>query len=157
MIKIIAAVGKNLELGNNNQLLWNLPTDMKFFKETTMGHPVIMGRKTYESIGRPLPGRRNIVLSNSLNDEKVEVVDSIEKALALVQGEDVFVIGGAQIYQSFLEYADFLYLTMVDDNPKADVYFPKFDEDKYTKEVLEEHFENNLNFKFVLYRRKNER
>lgn len=154
MINIIAAVGKNLELGFDNHLLWNLPSDLKYFKDTTMGYPVIMGKNTYNSIGRPLPGRRNIVLSSSLIDEKVEVVHSVKEVLELTKGLDVFVIGGAKVYENFLPYADNLYLTLVDDTPKADVYFPNFNEDEYEKEVIKEITENNLHFQFVIYRRK---
>ncbi|MBQ6841260.1 MAG: dihydrofolate reductase [Bacilli bacterium] len=154
MINIIAAVGKNLELGIDNHLLWNLPSDMKYFKETTMGHLVIMGKKTYESIGRPLPGRRNIVISSSLEDAKVDVAKSVEEAIALVGDADAFVIGGASIYKQFLALADNLYLTLVDDAPKADVYFPSFNEDNYEKEVIKQITENGINMKMVLYRRK---
>ena len=154
MINIVAAVGKNLELGKDNKLLWNLPTDLKYFKNTTMGHPVIMGKNTYESIGKPLPGRKNIVLSTTLKDENVIVLNTIEEVLKNIEKEDAFIIGGAKVYESFLPYTDNLYLTLVDDSPNADVYFPKFNEEDYEKEILSENEENGLNFKFVIYRRK---
>ena len=151
---LIAAVGKNLELGKDNKLLWNLPTDLKYFKNTTMGHPVIMGKNTYESIGKPLPGRKNIVLSTTLKDENIIVLNTIEDVLKNIEKEDAFIIGGAKVYESFLPYTDNLYLTLVDDSPNADVYFPKFNEEDYEKEILSENEENGLNFKFVIYRRK---
>lgn len=153
MITIIAAIGKNNELGIGNKLLWNLPSDMKFFKDKTMGHPVVMGKRTYESIGRPLPGRRNIVISSSLKDEKVEVVKSVEEALKLIENDDVYIIGGASIYEQFLPYTDQMYLTLVDDSPAADVFFPKFDYKDYEITKLEEKEENGLKLKFTFLRR----
>ncbi|MBE6147951.1 MAG: dihydrofolate reductase [Firmicutes bacterium] len=154
MINIIAAVGRNLELGKDNKLLWNLPEDMKYFKETTMGHTVVMGKKTYKSIGKVLPGRRNIVLSSSLEDPKVEVVNSIDDILNFANDEDLFIIGGASVYKQFLPFAQNLYLTLVDDAPSADVYFPDFNEDLYEKEIIKEIEENNIKLTFVIYRRK---
>jgi len=155
MINIIAAVGRNYELGRDNHLLWNLPGDMHYFKKTTMGHPVVMGKNTYLSIGKPLPGRRSIVLSSTLCDERVEVVKTASEAIKLTKGLNAFIIGGAKVYESFLPYADNLYLTLVDDSPKADVYFPKFNMEDYEEEIISEKQENNLNYKFVIYRRKN--
>lgn len=157
MINIIAAIGQNRELGKENKLLWSLPTDMKYFRETTIGKTIVMGKNTYLSIGRPLPGRKNIVLSTSLKDDRVEICSDVNRILTLAKTENIFIIGGAKVYQDFLPYADNLYLTLVDDAPKADVYFPYFNEEEYEQIVLSEHFENNLNFKFVLYRRKNEK
>lgn len=155
MINIIAAIGKNLELGKDNKLLWNIPSDMKYFKETTMGYPVVMGKKTYESIGRPLPGRRNIVLSSSLEDDKVEVVHSIEEVLEISKDETIFIIGGASVYEGVLPYAQNLYLTLVDDSPNADVYFPRYNDDDYDIEIIKETKENDLKLKFIICRRKN--
>lgn len=130
MISIIAAIGKNNELGKKNTLLWDLPVDMKHFRETTRGHTVIMGQKTFESIGRPLPNRRNIVVTreDSFQAEGVEISKSLEDTLASFANskEEVFVIGGGQIYKQSIDKADRLYVTHVDMEDKdADTYFPE--------------------------------
>lgn len=131
LISLIAAVGSNRELGLNNKLLWNIPEDMQYFKEKTMGHAVIMGQKTYESIGKPLSGRTNIVLSRDegFSPEGCAVANSIDKALNTAKDhekEEIFFIGGASVYKQSIDIADKLYLTLVDDTPEADVYFPDF-------------------------------
>ncbi|HEX8993869.1 MAG TPA: dihydrofolate reductase [Candidatus Paceibacterota bacterium] len=138
MIHIIAAIGKNRELGKDNALLWHLPEDLKHFKELTLGHPVIMGRKTYDSIlkalGKPLPGRTNIVVtrqeSRIKNQESgVRYAHNFEDALTQARSidENVFVIGGAQIYEQALSHADALHLTLVDDSRDADSFFPPYE------------------------------
>ncbi len=132
-VSLIAAIGKNRELGKGNSLLWNVPEDMKHFRDTTRGHTVIMGRKTYESIGRPLPNRVNIVVSRSVDYKVPEGVlkaifieEALEIARKLEQSE-IFIIGGAQIYALALPYADKLYLTVVDKEfPDADAFFPDY-------------------------------
>ena len=158
MISIIACVGKNLELGKNNDLLWHLPNDLKYFKKVTLGKTIIMGRKTFESLPHVLPNRRNIVLqrSNKKKIDSVEVFNDISSVLENVKNEDeVFVIGGASIYKQFLEYANKLYLTEVDkDYPGADVYFPKFDKKQYEKKILGYNNDNGIKYKFVLYEKK---
>lgn len=133
VISLIAAIGKNRELGRNNELLFDISEDMRHFRDTTRGHAVIMGRKTYESIGRPLPQRINIVISRSTNLElpvDVKIASSIEEAIEMAKSlgeEEIFVIGGAQIYEIALPYADKLYLTLVDKSVSdADAYFPEF-------------------------------
>ena len=128
---LVAAIGENGEMGVNNALLWHLPGDLPRFKKMTMGHPIIMGRKTFDSIGKALPGRLNIVLSANTDWQKDEVitVNSIEKAIDTAKqnkAEKVFVIGGGQIYKLFLPYATQLELTEVFDAPMADTYFPNF-------------------------------
>lgn len=130
-LAMIAAVGRDLELGLGGNLVWHIPADLKNFKKLTMGHPVIMGRKTWESLPkRPLPGRLNIVLSRSLESTDGAVVThSLEEALKACEGEDVpFVIGGADVYASMLPYATRLYITSVDaDAPEGvDAWFPEF-------------------------------
>ncbi len=130
MISIIAAIGKNNELGKGNTLLFNLPADMKHFRETTSGHGVIMGRKTFESLpGGPLPKRRNIVITRDKNykKESIEICHSLEEAIKLFnKDEEVFVIGGAEIYKQSIEFADKLYITHVDGEDKdADTFFPE--------------------------------
>lgn len=150
MINIIAAVGKNLELGLNNQLIWNLKGDMKYFRETTLGYTVVMGRKTYESIGRPLPNRRNIVITSKKIDG-VETLTDPEKILSLE--EDVFIIGSASIYEYFLPFADNLYLTEINEEHEADTYFPNFDKSNYEKVTIEKNIENGVEYTFVSFKR----
>ena len=116
MISIIAAIGKNNELGKNNTLIWSMPADMKFFRDTTRGHTVIMGRKTFESIGKPLPNRKNIVITRDKNYKKdgIEIVNSLNEAINLtIPNEEVFVIGGGEIYKQAIEIADKLYITHI--------------------------------------------
>lgn len=127
MINLIVAHGSNNEIGYNNQLLWSLPTDLKRFKEITTGHTVVMGRKTFQSIGRPLPNRENIVLSKgNFKAEGVKVIDSIEPILKWATDREIYIIGGETIYKAFLPYADRLFITMVEGYFKADTYFPSY-------------------------------
>ena len=162
MISLIAAIGKNNEIGRKNELLWNLPADMKHFRETTSGHTVVMGQKTFESLGRPLPNRRNIVLTrdNSFNKEGVEIAHSLEEFDSLFRKtlkpeEEVFIIGGGQIYKLFMEKADKLYITHVDGEfLDADTYFPEIDKNKWRETSREEHKadeKNPLNYIFSVY------
>ena len=156
MISLIAAVGKNNELGLDNHLIFNIPGDLKFFRNTTLGKTVIMGRKTYESIGKPLPKRINIVVSNSLKEtDGITIINSFEEVLEkyLNSEEEAFIIGGESLYN----YAQNIYLTKVYANAVADKYFPSFDENNYNQTLLGENKENNLEYKHILYRRKNER
>lgn len=139
-LAIIVAVAKNGVIGRNNQLPWHLPQDLKYFKAVTLGKPVIMGRKTYESIGKPLPGRTNIVISRNKDwgaADGVIVTNSFDQALLEAQkvsGEDVqstgevMVIGGAEIYRSALPLADRIYLTRVDIEPEGDAFFGALNE-----------------------------
>jgi dihydrofolate reductase len=162
MISLIAAIGKNNELGKKNGLLWNLPADMKHFRDTTKGHTVIMGQKTFESIGNPLPNRRNIVLTqdDSFTHGGIEISKSLENTIQSFKNtnEEVFVIGGGQIYKLFIEKADKLYITHVDAKFKdADTYFPVMDETvwkkikskKCLKDIL-----NKYNLEFAEYVKK---
>lgn len=139
----IAAVGRKFELGAGNDLLWHLPDDFKFFKATTMGAPIIMGRKTFESIGKPLPGRRNIVLTRDENwsANGVDCYHSIESlAVDLNADDEHFVIGGAQIYQLFLPLLNTIYLTHVEaEFENADAFFPVFDADQFNMSLVSEH------------------
>jgi dihydrofolate reductase len=130
-ISIIAAVGKNRELGKGGKLLWHIPEDMRRFKTLTTGHPVIMGRKTYESIGKPLPGRTNIVLTQHAGFETTGVIaaTSLDDALQAARDtktDEIFVIGGAQIYTQTIGMADTLYLTIVGRTYDADAFFPEY-------------------------------
>lgn len=150
-INLIAAVGQNNEMGLDNKLLWHIPEDLKRFKKITEGKPVIMGRKTFESIGKPLPNRKNIVLTNGKPQQfplAVVTAKSVEGALIqaqLTRSEEVFIIGGAGVYQSFMAKADKIYLTVVHAEFKADTFFPKLDlkeweivseEDAFSKEYI---------------------
>lgn len=157
MYTIIAAIGKNRELGRDNKLLWSLKGDLKFFKEKTTNHTIIMGRKTFESLGRLLPNRKHIVISSSNNFPKeVDVYNNIESLLSHYKdtSEELFIIGGAKIYSEFIDYATKMYLTLVDGEFDADAYFPTFDENDWTKTVLSENEENGLKYKHVLYEKK---
>ncbi len=146
---IIAAVGEKLELGNKGGLVFNIREDMKFFKETTMGHPVLMGLNTFNSIGRALPGRKNFVVSKTNEDlpDNVEVILDLEKFIVENRDteEEIFVIGGGMIYRQLLPYAKVLYLTEVEATAEADVFFPEFDKSKYDKEIIKKGAENGLN------------
>jgi len=151
MISIIAVVGKNRAIGRNNQLLWQIPEDMEHFKKITWGKTVIMGDKTFLSIGQPLPGRKNIVvtLDPNFQAEGVEINNSLEELLkkAKESAEEFFVIGGGQIYAQSLPYADKLYLTLVDDDPAdADTFFPDYS--NFSREVSRE-VHNNGEYKFT--------
>lgn len=154
MISIIAIIGQNRELGKDNQLLWNIPEDMKRFKEITQGHPVIMGRRTYESIGGKLKDRDNIIITREENfkAQGCTVTSSLEKALSYAQeinNEEVFVIGGAQIYEQALPYTDKLYLTIVEQTTEADTYFPDYSEFNNVVKEEEKETENGLKYKFL--------
>lgn len=155
-ISIIAAVGRNYELGRNNDLIWHFHKDMVFFRETTIGSTVLMGRKTFESLPKALPKRRNIVITNDKNyiAEDAEVCHSVDDALELCKNDNVFVIGGGKIYQQFIDMADSLYLTEVEaECEDADTYFPTFNKADYSREVLAEHEENGIRFSHVLYKK----
>ena len=157
-ISIIACVGKNLELGKNNDLIWHLPNDLKYFKNVTSGKTVIMGRRTFDSLPGILPKRRNIVLQlpNESNIEGVEIFNDIPSILEAVKDEDeAFIIGGASIYRQFLEYASKLYLTEVNEKClDAEVYFPKFDKRKYKKTIVGNNEDNEIKYNFVIYERR---
>lgn len=160
-INIVAAVASNGAIGRANSLIWHLGEDLKFFKNLTMGCPVIMGRKCYDSIGRPLPGRKNIVISrgNPAVGDGILVVHSLEEALqAVPKPEKCFIIGGGQIYAQAMDIADTLYITKVYTNPTdADVFFPEINpkdwELEQTSQILKDEREN-LEFRFEKYSRK---
>lgn len=126
-ISIIVAISENHAIGKDNQLLWHLPADLKHFKDITTGHTIIMGRKTYDSIGKPLPNRRSIVITRNpkLKIDGVEVVTSLKEALDLCeQDEEAFIIGGAEIYQQALPFTKYIHLTRVHQQYEADAFFP---------------------------------
>ncbi|MEK7612973.1 MAG: dihydrofolate reductase [Patescibacteria group bacterium] len=150
MVNAIVAMGENRLIGRKNGLVWHIPDDLKRFKTLTLGHPVIMGRKTFESIltilGKPLPGRTNIVVTRSpdatsrRNLDNVLVTQSLKEALEKageIDQEEIFIIGGAQIYEQALPFVDRLYLTLIDDRKDGDAYFPAY-EHLFTKKLSEE-------------------
>lgn len=165
ILSIISAIGKNNEIGMKNTLLWDLPADMKHFRETTSGHPVIMGQKTFESIGRTLPNRRNIVLTKDENfkNDNIEIVYSTDELLNLLErttreDEECFIIGGGMIYKLFIDKADKLYITHVDaEFPNADTFFPTIDKDKWKKIESKNYPKDDLNIynlEFAIYNKK---
>jgi len=125
-LSLIAALAKNRAIGIGNKMPWHLPADFAWFKQNTLGHPVIMGRKTFDSIGKPLPGRRNIVVTRNpaLLLPGVEMAHSLADAIAMTQDADPFIIGGATLYAEAMPVATHLYLTEVDAEPAADTFFP---------------------------------
>ena len=147
MINIIVAVAENGVIGDKNNLLWHISEDLRNFKRITSGHPVIMGRKTYESLGRPLPNRTNVVITHSdAAFEGCTTVHSLEEALAMFPaGEEVFIIGGAQIYEQALPVADRFYLTRVERAYDGDTHFPEWDESEW-RLVSRERFDRGEQF-----------
>ena len=160
MLSLIAAVARNRAIGKDNQLLWHLPEDMKHFRETTRGKPVVMGRKTWESLPekfRPLPGRQNIVVSRdpAYKAHGADLASSLEGALALAGGaEEVFVIGGEQLYRAALPLADRLYLTEVELTPAADAFFPEVDPTRWQEVERRASRESTPACAFVTYARR---
>lgn len=156
MIKIIVAISKNRVIGDSNKLIWHLPSDLKRFKEITTGHPIVMGRKTYQSIGRPLPNRRNIIVTRDeeFEVEGCEVVNSIEEAL-LLTNSNCFIIGGGEIYKQSLNLAEQIYMTQIDEEFEGDTTFPELDRSWYVskKEDFLSDEKNPYNYSFTFYER----
>lgn len=161
MLSIIVAKARNNIIGKNNQLLWHLPDDMKRFKALTTGHPVIMGRKTFESIGKPLPNRENIVFTTnpdfSMEAENVKVVHGIEEIKEYIDSEEnAFVIGGAMIYNLLLPYTKVLYVTEINKDFEGDTFFTKINEEEW-KEISRQEGpadgENDFSYEYVVYKR----
>lgn len=169
MLSLIVAVAQNNAIGRNNELLWHISEDLKYFKATTMGHPVIMGRKTYESIGRPLPGRRNIVITRSGIESaeiknpqttSLEVENNLELAISTAKSSDdeFFVMGGGQLYRQTFNSADRLYITKIyAEAENADTFFPEVNGSDW--EIVRESermtdVENSIDFQFIVYRRR---
>lgn len=161
MISFIVAMDKNRLIGSNNQLPWHLPEDLKFFKRITMGHPIVMGRKTYESIGRPLPGRDNIVLTKNtaFQPDGVIVIHSISevKALETKYNDEIFVIGGAEIFKRTLSIVDRMYITLIDGHFEGDTYFPEFNKNQWELTSTEKGIKDNKNpydYFYMIYDKK---
>lgn len=153
MISIIAAIGKNNELGINGDLVFHLKEDMDYFRKTTTGHIVAMGRKTWDSLPGKLKNRTNIVFSRHNVENADESVSDITAFAKKHQntGDEIFIIGGGSIYEAFLPYAKYLYLTEVDASAEADTYFPEFDKSKYDKEIIKKGTENGIDYTFAKY------
>lgn len=159
IISLIAAVDERGGLGCNNQLLCHLPADLQYFKQTTLGKPIIMGRKTFESIGRPLPGRNNIVLSHSLiSIDGVTVLDSLARAISSTsEDNEVMIIGGANLFSLAIDIADKIYLTRIHHTFAADVFFPEINEEVWEcrNSEFRQHDEmNQYDMTFLVYERK---
>ena len=162
MLSIIVAVAKNNVIGKDNKLIWHLPEDLKRFKRLTTGHTIIMGRKTFESLGRVLPNRKHIVLCNdaemNIDDENVEVIDSIDKIEKYENSEEEnFVIGGASIYKLLLPKASKLYITKINQEFDGDVYFPEIDENEWKIVEREQGIKDEKNpydYEYITYVRK---
>lgn len=156
-ISMIAAVGKNMELGRGNDLIWKFKEDLKFFKNQTMGKPIVMGYNTLISLPKLLPGRLHIVLTskNIKSTDQVIIVHSLDELLnKIMEYPDVMVIGGASIYRQMLSYSDKLYLTEIDDSCfDADVFFPKFNKNDWDSFLISNNIENNINYKHMVYTR----
>jgi dihydrofolate reductase len=158
-ISVIAALAKNCVIGIENRLPWRLPEDLAHFKALTLGHPILMGRKTFESLGRPLPGRTNIVITRNpgYRPEGCLVADSIPGAITLCRDADeIFFIGGAELYAQAITLADRLYLTEVDIEAEGDAWFPDYERSTFTEISRESHAGekgDTVGFDFVVYER----
>jgi dihydrofolate reductase len=158
-ISIIVAISENNAIGKNNQLLWHLPADLKHFRVKTSGRTIIMGRKTFDSVGKPLPNRRNIVVTRQdIKIEGAEVVKSIDDGIALCQGEDeVFIGGGAEIYRQAMDKTDKIYLTIVHETFEADTFFPEINYKEWVETEREDHQadeKNKLPYSFITLERR---
>lgn len=155
---MIAAIGKNRELGHQGDLVWHLKDDMKFFRDTTLGHTVVMGGRTWESLPNgALKDRKNLILSRTLTEAQDAKIFSnqtdLDKYLAQLNNQ-AFIIGGASLYATYLPIAKRLYLTEIDDARPADVYFPEFNPADFERTVLKSGKENGIKYQMVLYERK---
>jgi len=160
-LSIAVAVGENFAIGKNNQLLWHMPADLKFFKQTTSGHTVVMGRKTFDSVGRPLPNRRNIVITRDpeLKIDGAEVVNSLDEAISITKNEEksIFIVGGAEIYRQALPKTAILYLTTIHHTFDADTFFPKIDRNDWNVISSDSHKadeKNKYDYTFEVLKRK---
>lgn len=160
MISFIVAMDKNHVIGNNNQLPWHLPADLAYFKKITTGHTIVMGRKTFQSIGRALPNRENIVVTRDLHftHEDCVILHSIEelKQLASKREDELFIIGGAEIFKETWEIADRLYVTKINHSFEGDTYFPSIDQNQWTlisEQLGERNEKNPYDFSFLIYER----
>ena len=160
MISVIVAYGKNRVIGKDNKMPWHLPADLRYFKETTLGKTVVMGRKTFESIGKALPGRKNVVISSQegINATGCEVISSFEAALQIAKEEEIFIIGGATIYEQAIEHADLLYITFIEEDFDGDAFFPEWNKEDWVLQSSEKgkkDEKNNYEYYFNVYKKVN--
>ena len=162
MLSIIVAIANENVIGKDNKLIWHIPEDLKHFKEITSGHKIIMGRRTFESLGKPLPNRKHIILCNdmemNINDENIEVLEDISELDKYIDSdEECFVIGGATIYKLLMPYSNKMYITKIDQDFEGDVYFPEISEDEWKVTSEEPGLKNEQNpydYKYLTYERK---
>jgi dihydrofolate reductase len=156
-LSVIAAMSANRVIGINNSLPWKLPEDLKYFKNLTLGKSIIMGRKTFESIGRPLPSRENIVVTQQQNYKTVgiKIAYSLEEAIELAENKEIFIIGGAEIYKQSLPLVETVYLTLIEKNFDGDAYFPELDLKVWHLVQEESHYSESEKFtyKFQIYKK----
>lgn len=158
-ISIIVAIAHGGVIGKDNQLLWKIPEDMKWFRTITTGHPVIMGRKTFESIGKALPNRRNIIITRDVNYKKdgIEIANSLEEAINLCENSDeVFIIGGGEIYKQAIPLVNKLYITHVHKEYDADTFFPEINASDWMETTRDDHESSDVSYSFVTYEKKPE-
>ena len=153
MIYLIAAYSRNMVIGKNGRIPWDLKDDKKRFKELTMGNVVVMGRRTYEEIGRPLPGRVNVVVSSSGEYEGCINVRSLDEALKKFSDRDIYIAGGARLYREALDVVNTMYITEVCATIEGDTYFTKFDESLFIK-TEEEYINGEMPYRYITYKRK---
>lgn len=153
MFSIIAAIGKNRELGKNGQLIFHIKEDMQFFRETTTGHKVVMGRKTWDGLPGKLKNRENYVISRHHVDGTDKTINDMQTFINKQKDtdEEIFIIGGGVIYSAFIPYAKYLYLTEIDKSAEADTFFPEFDKSKYEKTIIKKGKDHDLSFTFAKY------
>ena len=158
LVTLIAAMGNNRAIGLDGAMPWHLPAELQHFKKATMGKAILMGRKTWQSIGRPLPGRQNIVISRNSDfiADGADVVGSLDLAIEIAAAEEIMVIGGGQLYSLALPLAQRMVLTLIDIEPEADTWFPDWD-DRQWQQTEERHFaaddNNKLNYRIIEYSR----
>ncbi len=159
-VSLVVAHAENRTIGRGGKLPWHLPADLQFFKRLTTNHTIVMGRKTYESIGRPLPNRRSIVITRDpgYRADGVDIAPSLEEALAMAAGDDdVFIIGGAEVFEQGIPLAERIYLTKIHAQVEGDVWFPPIDEGEWTVISREDHAADDRHayaFTFITYQRK---
>jgi dihydrofolate reductase len=158
-VTLIAAMGRNRAIGLDGRMPWHLPAELKHFKQVTMGKTIVMGRKTWQAIGRPLPGRQNVVISRNpaFLAKGVDLVGSLAEAIELSESDEVMIIGGGQLYEQALPLAQRMVLTLIDIEPQADTWFPDWDENEWMQ-IAKTHFaaddNNDLSYRIVELKRK---
>lgn len=155
MIAIIVAIDKNRGIGNKGTMPWKIKGELERFKSLTTGNVVVMGRRTFEAIGKPLKNRMNVIVSSTLNidEENCISVRSLQEALEKYKSQDIYISGGSQLYQEALAYAERLYITEIDMEAEVDTYFPEFDKEQYHKQI-EKEVQGEINYRYCTYIKK---